>query len=279
MKKSLCEFLTFILAGMLLLPVSSIADEESQEMPNTPESPAAAQAEALLQNGTPMSKEEINESIGRMGETEEVPENFKFSDAENLLWFSDHLKNITKPTRLYYEFIKSGSYEEGFTDAVYLDIVKLNDDGTKNAVLDFFTAERKQHVTPDNVTNITGNPVLGIFMQGDVYEMNRLTEGHWRHFQKMIKIALRNSATVEPVSFKFNGEDYKGEKISFDPYTNDPHKNDFRKFADKHYELIFSDDIPGSLYQIRTVVHNSQEPEKEPLIKEVLTLKEVKAAG
>ena len=226
-----------------------------------------------------LTQEEIDASIGRMGETEELPEGFKFSEAENKLWFSDHLKNIEKPTRLYYEFVKSGTYEEGFTDAVYLDIIKLNSDGTKNAVLDFFTAERKQAVSPDNVTNITGNPVLGIFMQGDVYEMNRLTEGHWRHFQKMIKISLRESAKVEPVKVQFNGKEYNGEKISFTPFTNDPHRRDYEKFSDKHYELVFSDSIPGSLYQIKTVIRNVKDTEKEPLVEETLTLVEAKSGS
>ena len=279
MNKYLINFIVIMFTGMTLFSANSTADEKTAETSQATESAAEAQAEAILENGTPLTQEEIDASIGRMGEVEKVPEGFKFSDAENLLWSTDHLKNINKPTRLYYEFVKSGTYEGGFTDAVYLDIVKLNDDGTKNAVLDFFTAERKQKVTPDNVTNITGNPVLGIYMQGDVYEMNRLTEGNWRHFQKMIKIALRKSAKVEPVSFKFNGKEYKGEKVSFEPYENDPHKNDFRKFADKHYELIFSDAIPGSLYQIKTVVHNMDNSVKEPLIEEVLTLREAKTAS
>ena len=223
-----------------------------------------------------LTQEEIDAFIGRYGETDKAPEGFKYSEAENKLWFSDHLKNIHKPMRLYYEFVKSGTYEEGFTDAVYLDIIKLNDDGTKNAVLDFFSADRKQYVSPGNVTNITGNPVLGIYMQGDVYEMNRLTEGHWRHFQKMIKIALRENAKVEAVSFYYNGKECTGERISFRPYLNDPHRSDFEKFSDKEYEFIFSDDIPGSLYQIKTVIQGSDTEEKEPLIEEVLTLVEAK---
>ena len=221
-----------------------------------------------------LTQEEIDSMIGRMGEVEEIPEGFQFSQAENMLWFSDHLKNIKQPTRLYYEFVKSGSYEEGFTDAVYLDIIKLNDDGTKNALLDFFTADRKQAVNPDNVTNITGNPVLAIYMQGDIYEMNRLTEGHWRHFQKMIKIALREKATIEPVHFQFEGKEYTGNKIYFEPFLNDPHRKDYEKFASKSYELIFSDDIPGSLYQITTIIRNGSGTEKEPLLKEELTLLE-----
>lgn len=222
-----------------------------------------------------LTEEELDARIGRMGEVEEIPEGFEFSEAENRLWFEDHLKNIEQPMRLYYEFSKTGSYEDGFVDSVYLDILKVNPDGTKNASLDFFSADRKQVVHPDNVTNIMGNPVLGIYMQGDVYEMNRLTEGHWRHFQKMIKIALRETATVEEIDFEFNGKQYTGEKIHFAPYLEDPHRQDFLKFADKYYEFVFSDEIPGMLYSIKTVIPDRSGEDKEPLVKESLTLLEV----
>jgi len=200
-----------------------------------------------------LTEEELDARIGRLGELEEVPEDFQFSKAESILWFNDHLENINKPIRLFYEFNKTGSYESGFVDFVNLDILEINPDGTKNAAMDFFTADRKQVIHPDNVTNIKGNPVLGIFMR-DVYEMNRITEGHWRHFQKMIKIALRRSATVEPVTFEFNGKTFEGQKIRFEPYLQDPHREDFLKFSNKYYEFIFSEDIPGELYSIKTVI-------------------------
>ena len=229
-------------------------------------------------HGKPLSEQEVEAHIGRLGETDEVPADFKYNEAEIKLWLSDHLANIHKPVSLYYEFVKSGTFEEGFTDSVYLNVMKLNDDGTKNTRLDFFTAERKQAVSPDNTTHIRGNPVVGIYMQGDVYEMNRLTEGHWRHFQKQIKVALRkNEAVVEPTTFTFNGKEYKGEKIHFAPYLNDPHRRDFEKFADKYYEFIFSDEIPGSLYQIKTVIPDKNKENAEPLIQETLTLMDIES--
>ncbi|MGH8119369.1 MAG: hypothetical protein ACRESK_02010, partial [Gammaproteobacteria bacterium] len=228
-----------------------------------------------------LTQEEIDHSIGRFGETETVPEGFQYSEAENLLWREDHLRNIDRPMRLYYTFNRSGSHEEGFTDAVYLDVVKINDDGTRDAVLDFFTAARQQKVSPENVTNIKGNPVMGVYMQGDVYEMNRLTEGHWRYFQKRIKIALREVARVDDVEFDFNGKLCKGEKIVIAPYLDDPHRADFEKFANKRYEFILSDDVPGSLYQIHTIVPDagSKDENKQPLIEETLTLMEAKSAN
>lgn len=215
--------------------------------------------------------------LGRIGEPVAVdPDKFKFSEAETKLWMDNHLKNIDHPVRIYYEFTKTGSYEDGFNDSVYLDILKINKDGSKNAALQFFSADRQQPAKPDNLTNILGNPVLGIYMQGDVYEMNRLTSGSWRYFQRQIKLAFSKNATIEPVTFDFNGKEVKGEKISITPYLHDPHRQQFIKFADKRYEFILSHDIPGTLYQIKTVIPDNSAPGKEPLIMETLTFKSAK---
>ena len=120
-------------------------------------------------------------TIGRLGEPAGVdPTKFKFSEAESRLWMSDHLRNVSRPARLYYQFTKAGSLEEGFSDNVYLDVLKLNSDGTKDANLHFLTGEREQPFTPENVSNVRGNPILGVYLQGDVLDMNRLTQGNWR---------------------------------------------------------------------------------------------------
>ncbi len=226
---------------------------------------------ALAQEAT---EPETEGSIGRMGDSAVVDVNtYEFSPAERKIWLNDHLQNVEKPARLYYEFVKSGTYEEGFTDAVYLDIIEINDDGSKNAELEFFTADRQQQASRDNLSNITGNPVIGIYMQGDVVEMNRITDGHWRYFQRRIKMAFSESAEITNVDIDFNGSVVEGEKIAISPYIKDPRRKDFARFADKSYEFIFSDNIPGSLYQIRTVIPDSSGKATEALIEETLTLK------
>ncbi len=237
----------------------------------------AIQAKSMKGGGTPLTEEELDASLGRYGEAEEIPEGFQFNNAEMKLWLTDHLGNIEKPLSLYYEFVKSGSLEENFIDSIYLKVVELNEDGTKNTLLDFFTGDRKQLITGNQVTNITGNPIIGIYMQGDVYEMMRLTDGHWRHFQKSIKVSLRKDAVVESTTIEFNGKQYPAEKIYFSPYLKDPHRRDFEKYADKYYEFTFSDEIPGTLYQIKTVIPDNSKEQAEPLIEEVLTLINVKA--
>lgn len=214
-------------------------------------------------------------TIGRMGDSAAVdPDEFSFSEAESSLWLSDHLKNIQRPGRLYYEFIKAGSFEQGFTDAVYLDILKLNGDGTKNVDLHFFTGEREQPFSPDNVTEIRGNPVVGLYLRGDVHDMNRLTNGNWRHFQRRIKLSLAEGAAVEAVSIEFDGKMVDAKRFTITPYVTDPHMRQFQKFAGKRYEFTLSEKVPGTLYEIRTVIPGTAE-EHEPLIEERLTLKQV----
>lgn len=223
---------------------------------------------------TEMTQEEIDKSIGRMGEVEEIPEGFEFSEMEVQLWQTNHLENIKSPARLYYEFSKTGSYEEGFDDSIYLDVLQLNDDGSKNTNLQFFSGERKQTIRPDNVTNITGNPVLGIFLQGDMYEMDRFTGGSWRHFMKQMKISFREEGKVEPVTFEYNGKTINGKKYSVQPFLKDERRRQYEEFANKIYEFTFSEEVPGQLYEIHTLIAG-KEGDTEPYVEEKITLVEV----
>lgn len=244
---------------------------------------ALGQVAAAQDNGKDNNKDEVEvngATLGRIGEPVAAnPDKVHFSEAESRLWLTDHLKNIDKTGRLYYKFVKSGSYENGFKDSVYLDILKINKDGSKDTDLKFLTGPRRQPVAPGNLDGVKGNPVLGIYMQGDIYEMDRLTHGNWRYFQRRIKLAFANKAKVEPVTFRFGGDKVKGEKIVVKPYLDDPHRKDFEKFADKTYEFILSRQIPGSLYQIKTVVPDKSDPDGKPLIEEELTFQKADFKG
>ncbi len=216
-------------------------------------------------------------TIGRLGDPVAVnPDEYKFSEAETRLWLADHLQNIHKPTRLKYDFVRSGTYEVGFTDVVLVDVKKLNDDGSKNADMQFFTGERAQPFPPDTVTEIRGNPVLGVYMRGDVYDMNRITDGSWRYFQRRIKLALSEAATVEPVEIDFAGKKVKAQRIVITPFVKDPHGAQFQQFIGKRYEFTLSNEVPGTLYEIRSIVPGASAADA-PLLEERLTLSQVGA--
>lgn len=209
------------------------------------------------------------------GETE-------FSQAETLLWMTDQLKMIEQPLKLNYAFERSGTFEPGFKDKVTFIIRAVKDDGTKAASVDFFTGERRFEVPAVESTNV--NPILKIYLQGDVYEMNRLTDPdgksreRWRYFQRRIKFAMSDSSSVENTTVTFNGESVPATRVSFSPYSNDPKRALFEEFADKSYTIVVSDDIPGYIFSIETVVPGA-EGDELPLIREVLQLISVDPAG
>lgn len=203
---------------------------------------------------------------------EETPE---FSEAETRLWMTNQLGSVSQAMELVYSFERSGSLDAGFADEVRFVVSRVNDDGTKAAALEFFTGERNFPVPP--VESTTVNPVIKVYLQGDVYEMNRLTDPdgtareRWRYFQRRIKYALAESAEVKPTTFEFDGRQWSGFEITFAPYANDPRRNLFEQYADKRYTVVVSDDLPGYLYRIETVVPG-EAGTGEPLVREVLQL-------
>ncbi|MBT8447922.1 MAG: hypothetical protein KJO38_12285 [Gammaproteobacteria bacterium] len=179
-------------------------------------------------------------SAGAAAAAEEAAEaDFVFSEAETAMWQTDQLVAVKEPMRLSYRFEKSGTLEPGFTDSVVFDVTKVLDNGMKSATVQFFTGERNMQVPPVEETDV--NPVIKLYMQGDVYEMNRLTDTtgsareRWRYFQRRIKFALAEGAEVTPTTIEFNGKQFNGKQISFTPYTNDPNRDKFEEFANKRY--------------------------------------------
>lgn len=197
------------------------------------------------------------------------------SEAERTLWLGNQLAAVTAPMTLEYTFTKSGSLEAGFTDTVRFNIHKVKPDGMKAASLEFFTGERRFPVPPEENTDV--NPVLKVYFQGDVYEMNRLSDPEgtarerWRYFQRRIKFALAEAATVEPAEIRFDGRAYPGKRIHFQPYLNDPKRSEFEKFANKEYTVLVSDALPGFVYRIETRVADATAG-APPLLQEVLEL-------
>jgi len=216
-------------------------------------------------------------AMGEQGDADapsaEAPQ---FSRAETILWTTDQLHMIERPVRLLYRFSKTGTYEEGFEDTVEVQIHALHEDGTKAVRVEFFTGDRNHFVPERERTNV--NPVLGVFLQGDVYEMNRLTDGHWRYFHRAIKFALADAAIVESVEVEFGGRRVPAQRVQFAPYLDDPRRSQMEDFAAKQYSITISDAIPGYLYEIHSVIPGkgtAEQPDAPPLIEERLTLNEV----
>jgi hypothetical protein len=202
----------------------------------------------------------------------EVPE---ISEAEKLLWMGDQLKTIDKPSTLKYAFHKTGSYEPGFEDSVLFHVTDLLPDGMKRANVNFFTGQRNLYVPPYD--SINGNVLLAIFLQGDILEMNRITEIGARFFQQKIKYALATGATIADTEIDFNGTKVAGKTVTITPYVDEPKAETnerFNKFKGKTYTFTVSEQIPGFIYSIKTFVSAPKDAadQSQPLNEEVLQL-------
>ena len=206
---------------------------------------------------------------------EPPPEAEPFSPANTLLFRSNHLAKLTAPARLIYDFRKTGSVEEGFSDTVELALVAAQPENAGRIEVTFFSGERARPVP--ELTVAEGNPIVMLFLQREVNELGRLSGGSWRHFQKQIKLALENEAEVTPLTVPLQGEEVPATRITITPYRNDPQRRQFEAFAETRYEFTLSDQVPGFVYEMRAVTpgkaSNPAQAEAQPLRDEALTFR------
>jgi hypothetical protein len=201
------------------------------------------------------------------------------SEAEHLLFETNHLKNLTQPGTLLYSFKKDGQQEKGFEDLVNVDISKINASGSKTTSMRFLTGERKTADIPP-IDEATGNPVVLGFLERDLLEMKRLTGGATNYFRKRIRMALFEKASVKAVTFTHDGKSLSGKEVSVTPYVDDPMRQRMEKYANKKYVFVLSEQVPGGVYQIRSTVPAESADVTKPAIEETLTLsKQTKLAG
>ncbi len=201
----------------------------------------------------------------------------RYSKAETLMWQTDHLANIRRPVKLRYRYTRSGTEEERYTDVIELEVLNFHPDGGKGTRVHFFTGKHEKYV-PDQ-DPVTGNPVLGVFLQAEVYEMQRRTKGGWRYFHRAIKTALSATDALEPVDIDFRGQRVAATRVRITPYAGDARRFPLAAYAAKTYTFTFAEAVPGQLYEIRSVVAKTgaASPDPAPLVEEVLTY--VEAGG
>jgi hypothetical protein len=203
-----------------------------------------------------------------------APPSQPISQAETLLFMTNHLKGTKLPTRLEYAFRKDGTLDGTFDDSVAIDL-KKGKGGETVATTRFLSGERTVSYPP--VENAEGNPVILWFLDRDIKEMERLTGGKAPYFRKRIRLALVDKAEVRPVKFPVGGKEVSGTEIKVSPYLDDPNKAKFGKVStSKYYVFTLSDEIPGGVYQIRSVVPDEAAAGK-PLIDETLTFTKASA--
>jgi len=200
-----------------------------------------------------ISSASANDEAAKVNEDDEAP----YSEAQKLIFSRPHLLNIKQPAELVYNFKQVGTHEgtQEFTDSVSARVKKTHDDGTRDLSFEFLSGDREE--TYPDIDGFRGNPVLMLFLEWDVAKMED-TPGALRsqnYFRNKMRVGFWKHCDVQEVDIEHEGKQYSGKRVTMQPYgTNQADRELASIFADKEYEFIFVDEIPGEIYQISTKV-------------------------
>ncbi|MES9991345.1 MAG: hypothetical protein ABW098_05290 [Candidatus Thiodiazotropha sp.] len=174
------------------------------------------------------------------------------NQAQKLIFFLDHLKGVPKGSLLVYDFKNSTQGEKGFRDKVEIKVTDVVAEGKRDLEFNFLSGENHIDFTPAKA--YTGNPVIIHFLERDISLMTKDTDGSIGYFRNRIRNSFRDPAHVRDIKFQYNGKQLEGTEIVVIPFVGDRNAENFKLYVNKRYEFVFSDQVPGGIYRIRTQV-------------------------
>lgn len=174
---------------------------------------------------------------------------FELTEAQKLLFDTDHLRSAPDGATLDYRFRRTGTLEPGFEDRVELTVTRADGEGRHDASVRFLTGSNAVSFEPLN--GFRGNPLIMLFLERDVREMKRLTGGSDLYFRNRIRYAFAaDSTTVTPAQVPWDGRQVDATEVTIHPYVKDALIDRFQAFERKEYRFVLSDAVPGGLYSI-----------------------------
>jgi hypothetical protein len=198
----------------------------------------------------------------------------EINEAQRLVFMNDYLDDIGAGSVLSYGFSHRGRESKGFSDTVKVTVTDVLEGGKHNLSFDFLTGDN--HIDFHPAAGYKGNPVAIQFLERDIQEMAKSTDGHAGYFQNRIRKSFVHPE-IREVKIPYQGKEVDGVKISVTPFVNDPNIDRFKAYAGKRYEFLFSDQIPGGLYEIHTLVPGQDGG--DPLVEEGLTFRQLTSVG
>jgi hypothetical protein len=183
--------------------------------------------------------------------------------AERLLFMDTHLKGVQPQTELDYAVDRSGP------PAKEKDTVRVLVLSPGNAKGDASVTDHGGKV--DVPGGLPCNPVILYFLERDIAEMEQLTGGQRRYFQRRVRLALAAGPAITPVVRDAQGKKVPAKQIVIQPYLDDPNASRFPDYVGKRYTFVMSDAVPGQVLLIRTDVPGSNNDFAHPRQSETLS--------
>tara|TARA_B000000460_G_C21430250_1_gene354852 strand:- start:92 stop:775 length:684 start_codon:yes stop_codon:yes gene_type:complete len=202
-----------------------------------------------------------------------ISDTSKYTEAHKLIVAKKHLENLKTPTKLKYIYKKTGTLEPGFNDRVIMVVPDKDKEGYHDIRFDFFSGYNKEDLTSAKYKN--NNPIIHAFWDHDIKLMMRITEGSAIYFRKRITWSLSDESkfSISNATCEYNGKQFKGQTLEHIPYEQDYDSKKFIKYSKKKYYVTMCDEIPGMVYQIKTIIPS--ENSEKPLMKEILTFEKI----
>lgn len=175
-----------------------------------------------------------------------------FSEVNNALFDSPHMHAIKAPGKLSYRYKKTAISEPVKEDIITVTITNISDTGRTDQAYNFFTGENK--LPYQDRRNQSGNGIFMLFLEREVHELERQTGGSWRHFQRRIRWAMAAGAIKKEVQIVYRGKTLEGAEYIIQPYADDKKSKRYGSHANKYYTFTLADEIPGAMYQVRSIV-------------------------
>ena len=196
--------------------------------------------------------------------------------AVDLLFEEPHLETLEAGTVLSYDFSHQASEAalgEDYEDRIEVTLEPGEEEGRFDTTVMLFSGERRLPAGP--FRGMSGNPIIMLFLEHDVLEMNRHLEGNAFYIRNRIKDAL-GTAVAEPVTIRHQDEEVAAWKVVLRPFANEQDTPRLNRFVDKQYEFVLAEAVPGWVYEIRAVAPSEN---GAPLTADLLRFEGAQARG
>jgi hypothetical protein len=174
------------------------------------------------------------------------------SQAETLLFLDDHFTAVRPPTRLRYSFRETLQGAPERTSELDLALAAKAGGGCCAV-----SAEEKggpAFAVLPSVDEAKANPVILYFLERDIRQMQGLTGGQSGYFRRLIRLSLAEDAKLGDTTVRYRGRELPAREIEVQPYRDDPRRDQYAPLAAKTYRFVLARDVPGGIYQLRTLV-------------------------
>jgi hypothetical protein len=179
-----------------------------------------------------------------------------FSEAEIECFVKDRLGMLAPPTRLHYRVTRRGSLQPEFDQSA--ELVLTSDAGVTTSRVSFLSGDQRLELPA--LADAEGNPILLHFLEREVRELSRLTGGSSNYYRKRIRLALAGQAQVVTTRIEVGGRTLPVNLVRIRPFHDDPARVRYDSFADRHYEMAFSDQVPGGIVRLHAELRSEEPP-------------------